>query len=96
MAKTAILNIRTTPETKKAVEELYSQIGITVSDAVNIFFNKSLMTNGIPFEVTVKTPNAETLAAIKEVEEMKRNPHLYKSFKTVEELFEDLNNDDEV
>ena len=36
-------------------------------------------------------PNTETIAAIEEVQEMKRNPHLYKSFKSVEELFEDLN-----
>ena len=42
----------------------------------------------------VKKPNAETLEAIKEVEEMKRNPHLYKSFDSVEALFEELNNDD--
>jgi antitoxin component of RelBE/YafQ-DinJ toxin-antitoxin module len=36
-------------------------------------------------------PNAETLAAIDEVQEMKRNPHLYKGFNSVEALFEDLN-----
>ncbi|MDR0405764.1 MAG: type II toxin-antitoxin system RelB/DinJ family antitoxin [Clostridiales bacterium] len=57
MAKTSVLNIRTTPKTKKAVEELYSYLGITVSDAVNIFFSKSLMVRGIPFDVTVKEPN---------------------------------------
>ena len=39
-------------------------------------------------------PNAETLAAIEEVQEMKRNPHLYKGFNSVEALFEDLNDDD--
>ena len=38
--------------------------------------------------------NAETIAAIEEVEEMQRNPHLYKSYDSVEALFEDLNNDD--
>ena len=96
MPKTAVFNIRTNPETKKAVEELYSHFGITVSDAVNIFFNKSLMENGIPFDVTVKKTNAETLAAIAEVKDMKRNPHLYKSFDSVEALFEDLNSEDEI
>lgn len=94
MAKTAVFNIRTEPQTKKAVEELYAQFGITVSDAVNIFFNKSLMVHGIPFEVNMKVPNTETLEALAEVEDMKRNPHLYKTFNTVEDLFEDLNNDD--
>jgi len=39
-------------------------------------------------------PNTETLAAIVEVQEMKRNPHLSKSFDSVEALFEDLNDDE--
>ena len=42
---------------------------------------------------TAVAPNAETLAAIVEVEEMKRNPHLFKSFSSLEELFADLNDD---
>jgi len=38
--------------------------------------------------------NEETLAAFKEVEEMKKNPKMSRRFKTVEELFEDLDSDD--
>ena len=36
MAKTANINIRTEPEVKQRIESLFSQFGITVSDAVNI------------------------------------------------------------
>lgn len=43
VAKTAVINIRTEEETKKKIENLFSQFGITVSDAVNIFFHQSLM-----------------------------------------------------
>jgi len=93
MAKTAVLNIRTNPETKKAVERLFSQIGITISDAVNIFFNKSLMVSGIPFDVTVNVPNAETIAAIEEARAMLKDPATRK-FSSVEELIEELNSDD--
>ncbi len=35
-------------------------------------------------------PNAETIAAIKEVEEMKKNPHLYKSYNNVDEMMKDI------
>lgn len=38
MAKGSVINIRTDSATKQAIENLYSQFGITVSDAVNIFF----------------------------------------------------------
>ncbi len=37
-----------------------------------------------------ETPNEETIAAIKEVEEMKKNPHLYKSYNDVDEMFKDI------
>lgn len=56
MAKTAVINVRIEPDKKKAIEELYSAFGITVSDAINIFLNKSLMQNGLPFDMQL--PNA--------------------------------------
>ena len=39
-------------------------------------------------------PNEETIAAIEEVEEMKKNPSRYKGYASVEELMEDLQKDD--
>jgi len=60
MAKTAVINIRTDTETKKAIENLYSAFGISVSDAVNIFFRKSIMQNGLPFDMQIPRYNTET------------------------------------
>jgi len=96
MAKTAMINIRTDIETKKEIEDLYSAFGISVSDAVNIFFRQSLMQKGLPFAMQLPRYNAETLAAIEEVAEMKLHPHLHKGFDSVEALFEELDSDDEV
>ena len=56
MAKTAVINVRTDDETKQAIEKLYSAFGITVSDAINIFFKKSLMENGLPFDMQISHP----------------------------------------
>lgn len=96
MAKTAVINIRTDTETKQAIENLYSAFGISVSDAVNIFFRKSLMQNGLPFDMQLPHYNDETLVAINEVQEMKRNPHKYKGFHDISELFRELESDNEV
>jgi S-adenosylmethionine:tRNA ribosyltransferase-isomerase len=38
-----------------------------------------------------KIPNADTIAAMKEAEEMERHPERYKSYSSVEEMMEDLN-----
>jgi DNA-damage-inducible protein J len=53
MAKSAVINVRTDPETKRDIETLFSAFGISVSDAINIFFKVSLMHNGLPFEMQI-------------------------------------------
>jgi len=94
MAKTASMYIRIDPEVKSDVENIYAQYGMSITDAINVFLYTSRNRGGLPFDLRQSVPNAETIAAIKEVEDMKRNPHLYKSFDSVEALFEDLNDDD--
>ena len=69
---------------------MFSQFGITVSDAVNMFFNQALMQNGFPFTPQIPTPNANTLAAMEEVEEMLKTGS-GKGFSSMEELMVDLN-----
>lgn len=51
MAKTANINIRIEPEVKAEAEKIFSELGITVSEAISIFLNKSIMEGGIPFEM---------------------------------------------
>jgi len=51
VAKRAVINIRADEETKTAIEQLYARFGITVSDAVNLFFSQSLQEQGLPFQV---------------------------------------------
>ena len=70
MATDNVINIRTDAGTKKAIEALYAQFGITVSDAVNIFFRKSLMEGGLPFEMKQPRFNRETEEAISEARDM--------------------------
>ena len=56
----------------------------------NIFAKTVVRERRIPFELTLNTPNAETLAAIKEVEEMKKNPALGKSYNSAAEMLDDI------
>jgi DNA-damage-inducible protein J len=54
--KSNVLSIKTEPQLKSDVEKLYGSFGITVSDAVNMFFYKSLMVGGLPFELKIDKP----------------------------------------
>jgi len=86
--KSAIINIRTEPETKTKIDNLFTQFGITTSDAVNIFFHQSLMHGGLPFKVQIPEYNAETLSAIDDVN---NNRNLSPVFDNLEDLMRDLN-----
>lgn len=73
MAKTSNLNIRIDPDIKEQAEQLFSQFGITITDAINMFLYQSLNYGGIPFELKTDKPNAFTLSAMKEADEITKS-----------------------
>ena len=88
MAKTAILNIRTDPVVKSQAEQIYQSFGITLTDAVNIFLRKSVMEGGLPFDM--RQPNAATLAAMRETEDILSGKLQTRRYASARELFDDL------
>lgn len=47
--KTSTFQMRINPEIKKQVETIYARQGLTITDAVNVFFQQSINENGLPF-----------------------------------------------
>lgn len=70
MAKSASMYIRIDPQVKADVEAIYSRYGMSITDAINVFLYTSRNVGGLPFDLRENRPNAETLAAIKEGEEI--------------------------
>ncbi len=65
---------------------------MNLTTAVTIFLKQVRRVQGIPFSVSRENPNAETIAALNEYEEMKNNPAKYKrypSFKSTMDEFLD-------
>lgn len=87
MAKTATMTIRLDPAVKSAAEEIYSYYGMTLTEAINVFLHKSLNVKGLPFDLR---PSAETLEAMREVENMKKHPENYKGYTDVRAMFDDI------
>lgn len=56
MAKTETLHIRVNETVKANAEETLSMLGISLSEAVNMFLCQVNLTGGIPFEVKVPAP----------------------------------------
>jgi len=66
-------------------KDILAQIGLNYSQAISVFNNMIVMHKGLPFDV--KIPTKETEIALKELENKKG-----KSFKSVDALFDDLDN----
>lgn len=82
----ATITIRVDEKVKKEAEELFKEMGLNMSTAMNMFLKRCIFEEGIPFEL--KVPNKKTLKALDDVNKGKG---LSKEFDSIEELMEDLN-----
>ena len=57
--KDDVFRIRMNSEIKNELEEVFAKNGLTLTDAVNVFFQQVLNTGGFPFSVT--EDNAEKM-----------------------------------
>ena len=56
MPKTAVVTARVEPELKKEAEEVISQVGLTMSQAVTIYLRQIVNRRAIPFELRAERP----------------------------------------
>lgn len=89
MAQTNI-NIRMDENLKKDFDTLCGDLGLTMTVAFNVFAKTMVRQQRIPFEISMDVPNAETAAALREVEEMKKNPSLGKAYTDVDQMMKEL------
>jgi DNA-damage-inducible protein J len=64
MAKTATIRARVEPALKRDAEAVLKRIGLTSSEAINLFFTQVRLQKGLPFALRV--PNRQTLRAIRD------------------------------
>jgi len=64
----ARIAIRVAPDVKAQSQQIYEQLGLDLSAAINVFLKKSIRMGGFPFSVTLDVPNEETVKAIVETE----------------------------
>jgi DNA-damage-inducible protein J len=64
MGKTETIRARVEPALKRDAEAVLKKIGLTSSEAINLFLAQVKLTQGLPFPLRV--PNKETRRALKE------------------------------
>ncbi|MFH1564077.1 MAG: type II toxin-antitoxin system RelB/DinJ family antitoxin [Nitrospirota bacterium] len=66
MIKPAIVRARIEPNLKTEVERLFSKIGITTTEAINLFYRQVRLRNGLPFNLVI--PNKTTEKVFKDTD----------------------------
>ena len=85
---TTNVTIRMDKELKKQADELFLALGLNLSTAIGVFCRQAVRQGKIPFELAIDKPNAETLAAIDDVN---NNRNMSKTYDDIDELMRDLN-----
>lgn len=86
---TCNVTFRMDPELKAEAEALFTELGMNLSTAFNIFVRQSVRQGKFPFEITLNHPNKETIAAMLEAERIAKDPSV-KGYDDLDELFADL------
>jgi DNA-damage-inducible protein J len=67
MAKSAMIRARIEPELKEEVETIFSELGLSTTEAITLFYRQVKLVKGLPFEVRV--PNQTTLQTFQDTDE---------------------------
>ena len=74
MANVSNVSFRIDSDLKAQADTLFSQLGMNMTTAFNIFLRQAVREGCIPFNITINTPNAETIAAMLETERLLSDP----------------------
>ena len=71
---TTNLNIRTDKAVKDQAEAIFTELGLNMTTAINMFLRTTIREHGIPFELKLDSPNETTAAAIEEGRRLVTDP----------------------
>jgi len=86
---TSNVSFRIDSELKTQADKLFSELGMNMTTAFNIFLRQSVREGCIPFTITTNTPNTETIATLIEAKQLLSNPNT-RRFSNVEDALREL------
>ena len=85
MPKTS-MSIRLDSEVKEQAQQVFSNLGMDMTTAINIFLRQAIQYQGLPFDVRLDE-NQKLLQVVMDVDQ---NRNMSQSFESVSDLMEDL------
>lgn len=81
--------IRIDAEIKAQANDLFKNLGLDMSGAVNLFLHQCVLRGGLPFSVEVPQYNQKTIEAMAEAIKISRDPSV-KGYTNMQDLIEAL------
>lgn len=86
---TAPTQIRIDADIKKQATDLFNDLGLDMSSAVNLFLHQCVLRGGLPFRVEMPRYTQRTLDAMDEARRISRDPDV-KGYTSMDELLKAL------
>ena len=85
MSKTS-MSIRLDSEAKEQAQQVFNNLGMDMTTAINIFLRQALQYQGLPFDVRLD----ENRKLLEVLTDFDQNRNMSQSFESVSDLMEDL------
>ena len=85
MSKTS-MSIRLDSEVKEQAQQVFSNLGMDMTTAINIFLRQAIQYQGLPFDVRLD----ENRKLLEVLTDLDQNRNMSQSFESVSDLLEDL------
>lgn len=79
-----MIRARTEEGLKHEVEEIFKELGLTTTEAINIFYNQVRLHRGLPFQI--KIPNETTVKTFQDTDNNKGLVHC----ENIDDMFDKL------
>jgi DNA-damage-inducible protein J len=77
-------------DVKLEAEKVFAELGIDLSTAIDIFLRQTIRENDLPFCIERGVPNADVIAAMKDLESFEKDPEFFKSYDTIKGIMKDF------
>ena len=84
------ITIRMDSDLKKQADELFTELGMTLTTAITIFAKQAVREQKIPFDVSLNVPNAETIEALNEFDKMISDRETYTRYDSFDDLLKEV------
>lgn len=85
MSKTS-MSIRLDSEVKEQAQQVFSNLGMDMTTAINIFLRQAIQYQGLPFNVRLD----ENRKLLQVLTDLDQNRNMSQSFESISDLMEDL------